>query len=133
MDTFRSMTFLRGVLLIDALSSALVGIVSLAFSELLASLLGLPAQLLMVSAWVLLPFAAFVAYLASQPEPPRSAVWAVIALNASWVLGCVALQLSGDVVLNSLGYAFIVVQAVVVGAFAELQYIGLRRRQALTA
>jgi hypothetical protein len=32
-----------------------------------------------------------------------------------------------------LGYAFVIAQAIVVGVFAELQFIGLRRHDAVTA
>src|SRR5512138_946382 len=60
MDTFRSMTFLRKVLLLDAVSSALMGAALLALSGLFAALLDLPATLLLESGFVLVPFAAFV-------------------------------------------------------------------------
>ena len=39
----------------------------------------------------------------------------------------VALLFSGAVTPNLLGEAFVAVQAIAVGALAELQYIGLRR------
>jgi hypothetical protein len=37
------------------------------------------------------------------------------------------LLVSGSVTPNALGIAFVIVQAVVVAAFAELQFIGLRQ------
>lgn len=131
METFRSMTFLRRVLLVDAISSALMGAALLTLTDLFASLCNLPSQLLMESGLALLPFAAFVGYLASRLAPPRSGTWCVVALNAAWVLGSAALLLSGAIAPNAFGYAFIVIQAVVVGAFAELQYMGLRREPAV--
>jgi hypothetical protein len=133
MDTFRSMTFLRRVLLIDAVSSAFMGAALLALSGLLAPLFDLPANLLLESGIVLVPFAAFVGYLASRPTPPRSGVWCVIVLNALWVLGSAALLLNDVTTPNAFGYAFIVAQAVVVGVFAELQAIGLRKQSAVAA
>jgi hypothetical protein len=51
----------------------------------------------------------------------------VIAGNAAWTLGSIALLFSGTVTPNLLGEAFVAVQAIAVGAFAELQYIGLRK------
>lgn len=133
METIRSLTFLRTVLFIDAVSTGFTGLVSLLFAEVLAGLLQLPAPLVLGSAWVLVPFAIFVGYLASRSVPPRSAVWLVVAANVSWVIGCVALLFSGDVAPNVLGYVFIIGQAVIVGVFAELQFIGLRKQSAVAA
>jgi hypothetical protein len=133
MDTFRSMTFLRRVLLIDAVSSAFMGAALLALSGLLAPLFDLPANLLLESGIVLVPFAAFVGYLASRSTPPRSGVWCVVVLNAVWVLGSAGLLLGDAIAPNAFGYAFIIAQAVVVGVFAELQAIGLRKQSAVAA
>ena len=58
---------------------------------------------------------------------------AIIALNVAWVAGSIGLLMSGIVAPTVLGYAFVIFQAVVVGVFAELQFIGLRREQAATA
>lgn len=52
---------------------------------------------------------------------------AIIALNVLWVAGSIALLLGGQVAPTTLGYAFVIMQAVVVGVLAELQFIGLRR------
>jgi hypothetical protein len=60
-------------------------------------------------------------------------VHATIALNVLWVAASIGLLLSGWVAPTLLGYAFVIAQAVVVGAFAELQIIGLRRTQVATA
>ena len=43
------------------------------------------------------------------------------------------LERTGWIAPTVIGYAFIVFQAVVVGAFAELQYVGLRRTEPLAA
>ena len=57
---------------------------------------------------------------------------AIIALNVLWVVGS-AVVLFGFVAPTLLGYAFVIAQAIVVGVFAELQFIGLRRHDAVTA
>jgi hypothetical protein len=75
----------------------------------------------------LLPFVAYVAYVAGREQLVPATVWIVILVNALWVIASVGLLLSGWVTPNGLGMAFVVVQAVAVGLFAELQYIGLRR------
>jgi hypothetical protein len=79
---------------------------------------------------VLLPFAAFVAYIASRPTPARFAVWAIIAVNVIWVVDSIVLLFTGWVAPNALGYAFVIAQAAAVGVFAELEYVGLKKSAA---
>jgi hypothetical protein len=79
----------------------------------------------------LLPFAVAVAWLARRDEVSPAGVWAVIAANALWAVDSVVLLFTGWVAPTMLGYGFIVFQAVVVAAFAELQYVGLRRNVAV--
>ena len=70
----------------------------------------------------------------NRSEPASwSAVKLIIALNVAWVAGSIGLLMSGTVTPTVLGYAFVIVQAVVVGVFAELQFIGLRREQTAPA
>ena len=127
MHTVQSYSFLRRVLALDAVSSAAMGCALVAFAPLLASWLNLPVDLLQQSGLVLLPFAAFVGYLALRPQPSRIGTWIIIALNAVWTIDSVLLLMSSWVEPNALGHAFVIGQAVIVGAFAELEFIGLRR------
>jgi len=65
---------------------------------------------------------------------PRALVAIVVAGNAAWTIASVALLFSGWVTPNLLGEVLVAAQAIVVGVFAELQYVGLRRSEvALTA
>lgn len=118
---------LRRVLLADAIISGVTGALMAGGSTVLASLLLLPESLLRSAGLVLLPFAAFVAFVATRPQIPRVAVWAVIIINALWALDSVVLLLSGWVTPNLLGYGFVLFQAVVVAVFGELQFLALRR------
>jgi hypothetical protein len=127
MNPIRSSSFLRRVLLVDAATSGAMGLALIFSGSLLADLLQLPAALLSQTGVVLIPFAAFVGYLATREQPPRFAVWTVIALNVVWVVDSIVLLWSGWVAPNALGYAFVVAQAVAVGILAELEYVGLRR------
>jgi hypothetical protein len=68
-----------------------------------------------------------VGWLGTRSSMPKMLVAIVIAGNAAWTLGSIALLFSGAVTPNLLGEAFIAIQAVATGVFAELQYIGLRR------
>ncbi len=127
MSVFGLSPFLRRALLADALISGATGLLMLIGANVLASLLGLPEALLRYAGLVLLPYGALVAYVATREQLRRWAVWAVIVANAIWAVDSIILLLSGWLTPNALGYAFIIFQALVVAAFAEIQYIGLRR------
>ncbi len=127
MRALNASNFLRSVLLVDAVISGATGLLMLAGAGMLQTMLGIPADLLRGAGSSLLPFAAFVGYLASQRTPAAAAVWTVIGLNVVWVVGSVALLAGGSLEPNGQGSAFIVAQAVGVGVLSELEYVGLRR------
>jgi hypothetical protein len=127
MTSIRASSLLRRVLVVDAVSSGAMGIAMVAFGELLAGLLQLPVELLSETGIVLLPFAAFVGFIASRSEPSRFAVWTIIGLNVVWVVDSILLLFTGWVAPNALGYAFVIAQAAAVLVFADLEYMGLRR------
>ncbi len=127
MTSIRASSLLRRVLMVDAVASAASGIAMIAFAEVLANLLQLPVDLLSEAGIVLLPFAAFVGFVASRTEPSRFAVWAIIALNVVWVVDSIVLLFTGWVAPNALGYAFVIVQAAGILVLAELEYVGYRK------
>jgi hypothetical protein len=116
---------LRRILLIDAATCALTGLVLSLFAPTLEPLLGLPYALLQYAGLALLPIAAFMAWVALRAKPPVLGVWTVIAGNAAWVLASLLLVVWLSPSL--LGYAFVIAQAVVVALLAELEYAGLRK------
>jgi hypothetical protein len=119
--------FLRYALLADAIASGATGLLLIAGAGLLAGLLGLPTGLMREAGLLLIPYVAFVAYVGTRETISRPAVQAIIVLNLLWVAGSIALIGSSFVAPTAFGYAFVIFQAVVVGVFAELQLIGLRR------
>jgi hypothetical protein len=127
MTTIQSSTFLRRVLLLDAVSSGAMGILLLTCNGLLAGLLNLPAELLSEAGIVLVPFALAVGFLGTRTRLSRVAVWAVIAINAVWAIDSVVLLFTGWVEPNPLGYAFVIGQATFVAVMAELELIGMRK------
>ena len=129
----RQNTFLRYALLADAIASGATGVLTIAGADLLTGILGLPVPLMPEAGLLLVPYVAFVAWVATRETISRATVHATIALNVLWVAASIGLLLSGWVAPTVLGYAFVIAQAVVVGAFAELQIIGLRRTQVATA
>jgi len=118
-------TFLRTVLLTDALVSGATGLLMALAAGVLEPILQVPATLLRGAGLALLPYAAFVAMLARRDILPRAGVWAVVACNVLWAIDCVALLLTGWIDPTLPGVAFVLIQAVVVAAFAELQVVGL--------
>lgn len=127
MSSFRPSTFLRNVLLADALISGATGLLLVLGAGLVTEVLGLPVTLLRFTGLSLLPFASLVAWLATREALPRAAVWAVIAFNAAWAIDSILLLLSGWVAPTALGLVFTIIQASAVLVLAELQYLGLRR------
>jgi hypothetical protein len=126
MSAHRS-SFVRRILVADAILSGATGVIMLAGSGVLEGLLGVPATLLRYAGASLLPFAMVVTWLARRDDVSTAGVWAVIAANALWALDSVVLLFTGWVAPTALGYTFIVFQAALVALFAELQYVGLRR------
>ena len=126
-------SFLRRVLALDAVSSGVMGLAMLSFASFISQLLNLPVELVRDAGLVLLPFAAFVGYIAAREQPPRAGVWIIIALNVVWVVDSLALLFMGWAAPNALGYAFVITQALAVGVFAELEYIGLKKAPARAA
>lgn len=133
MSHTRSSSFLRQWLTVDAIVSGATGIAMLLLATPLESLLGVPAALLRYAGLSLLPFVAFVGYLATREQISRSVVWVVIACNAMWTIDSVVLLFTSWVDPTLLGYVFIVGQALIVAVFAEMQYVGLRRDETALA
>jgi len=120
----RLLTF---ALVADAAVTAAAGLLMAVFAASLSSLLGLPGPLLQSAGFVLLPYAAGVGYLGSRARVPAAAIWAVIVLNVLWAVDSVALLFTGWIAPTGLGMTFVIFQAIVVAALAELQYFGLRQ------
>lgn len=120
-------TFLRRALLADAVVTGAVALLQTFGAGLLTPLLNLPEPLLRETGLFLIAYTALVGWLGTRQSIPGALVAIVIAGNAAWALGSIALMFSGAVTPNLLGYAFIALHAITTGVFAELQYIGLRK------
>ena len=122
--------FLRRVLWLDAGVSAAVGVVMASAAAFIEGLTRLPASLLVPAGLALLPYAAYLVWLATRPAVPAAAVWVPIALNLVWAIDCALFAWVGSPAPNAFGLIFLAVQAVTVLLFAELEFIGLRRADA---
>jgi hypothetical protein len=119
--------FLRRAVLADAIFSGASALLLTFGAGALAPLLNLPEALLRETGLFLIAYAALVGWLGTRQSMPKALVLIVIAGNAAWTIGSIALLFSGAVTPNLLGEAVVAIQAIATGAFAELQYIGLRR------
>jgi hypothetical protein len=119
--------FLRRAILADAIFSGASALLLTFGAGELAPLTNLPEALLRETGLFLIAYAAVVGWLGTRQSMPKLLVLIVIAGNAAWTLGSIALLFSGAVTPNLLGEAVVAIQAVAVGALAELQYIGLRK------
>lgn len=124
---------LRRAIQADALVSGAMALLLVVGSDVLGPFLNLPEEFLRSTGLVLVAYAALVGLFGTRGVMPKIAVWAVIAINAIWTLASVVLLMSGWVSPNLLGQVFIVMQAIAVGVFAELQFIGLRKSAASLA
>ncbi len=126
-------TWLKRILLIDAVVTAAMGLGLLAAADSLARLFGLQAALLQGAGAVLVPFAALLAWAASQRAPSRRLVLTLIIGNVLWVIDSVLLLFTPWISPNSLGLAFVLGQAFAVAVLASGQFVGARRAGVLTA
>jgi len=122
-------SFLRRALIIDAVVSGATAVLLVFAAGMLARWLEVPESLLRYAGVVLVPFVGYVAFVARRDVVPRASVLAVIGLNFAWVAASLWLLLGGPIQPNAFGYAFIIVQALAVALFAEVQYVGLRRSE----
>jgi len=129
----QSATFLRRTLVLDAVASGATALLVIAAAGLIDGLLGLPVALLRGAGLVLVPYVAFVVFVATRARIEPAAVWVIIACNALWALASFVLLLSGELAPTGLGIAFVAAQAIIVALLGELQYMGLRRPAAQAA
>ncbi|MFD3332030.1 hypothetical protein ACFWV1_05145 [Streptomyces sp. NPDC058700] len=123
--TTRPQSALRRFLALDAVVTGANGIAYAVASGPLGEFLGIDAGLLLALGVLLTAYAAGVAWLASRPQPPTTAVKVVVDINALWaVLSVVALV--GWLEPTTAGLVWTPLQAATVAGFAALQWIALR-------
>jgi hypothetical protein len=117
-------TLLRLVLKVDAIVTGANGAAYLATAGPLEDLLGVdPALQRPIGAFLLL-FAAGVWVVATRPVVPRNAVLAIASANALWLIGSLVFAATHASSPTTAGTIWIVLQALVAGAFATLQAAG---------
>jgi hypothetical protein len=132
MSLIRSSRLLRNALALDAAACAGMGLLLAAAAPMLSAPLGLPEILLRGAGLVLLPCATALALLSRRECLPRVAILAVIGINILWIADSLAILLLGWFAPTGLGIAFVLLQAAAVGIVTELEFVGLRRSQAIS-
>lgn len=122
-----SSPFLRRALALDALASGATGLSLAAGGEFVAGLLGLEVAVTRPLGLFFVGYAGVIAWLASRALLPAGAVWAVIALNAAWMVESFVSLATGFIAPSAAGIVLLSAQALAVGGFAYLQFVGLRR------
>ena len=121
-------SLLRSALLADAAASGGMGLLLAIGSSALAPLLGLPEALLLWAGVALVPFAAFVAWAGTRPDPAAGGlVRPVIAVNYAWVAASIGLLILSSAAPTPLGLAFVGAQALAVLMLAIAQSVAVAR------
>jgi hypothetical protein len=123
-------SYLKKVLIADAVISGAAAVVMAAGSSMLSGLLGLPSELLLGAGLILVPWVVGLIVVARRESVAASVVVAVIATNFAWAAACLVVAFGPMFATTLLGKAFVAAQAATVALFAELQIIGLRRMRA---
>ncbi|GLT10293.1 hypothetical protein GCM10007928_25250 [Sulfitobacter porphyrae] len=122
---------LKTILLLDAATCLLMGLLLATASGFVCSITALPQTLLFCAGILLLPIGLFMAATAIWWPGSAAAVWLIIVGNAGWVIASLGLLMI--VTANGLGVVFVLAQALVVAVLAWVEYRALRAGQAALA
>ena len=125
-------TFLKRVLIVDAVSCLGMGAMLIGGGSVLADLLGLPAVLTHGAGLALVPLGLFIFWLGTREAVHPAFVWVVILGNVGWTLESLMTVFTAPAI-TALGTLFVAGQAAVVLGLAALEYVGLDRSRAATA
>ena len=126
--TFKHMTTLKNVLIINALSSGATGIILIVFAQFIATLFAIPqVQPFWGTGIFLIVFAALVLYTSSKNPISSSLVQLIIMLDSLWVVISIVIVLFHVFNLSLTGYVLISAVAIWVAAMAYLQSTGLKK------
>ena len=123
----RSVITLKNVLLLDAVLTAINGVVFVAGAAVLDGLLGPAAWIIVAIGAFMLVYATVITWLARQRPVSRLAVALVADGNLTWAVVSVAVVAYGWLGLTTAGTVWTFIQAGLVAAFAVLQIIAVRR------
>lgn len=122
------MITLKNVLLLNAVSSGVTGLILAALSGTVASLFEVTQALPFLSVGLFLVFfAVLVFYAATRQVVNSPLVWSIVLLDSLWVVSSLLIVSLQLFVISFLGYLLISGVAAWVALMAFLQYSGLRK------
>ena len=130
MKTAQTVFALKPLVAIDAITCAAMGAALVVASATVGELTGIPASLLYWAGVLLLPVAAFMAWVSRSANPPAWAVNLVILGNGAWVAASLFLPVAGMITPNLFGWFFLVGQAAAVTVLTGLEVRASRTLQA---
>ncbi|WP_395789382.1 hypothetical protein [Aquimonas sp.] len=127
MRTVLPSNLLRLGLRLDAVLSLGAAALALAFAAPLAREIGVASAALYPVAGFMLTWTALTFWMSRSPRLPAWLVWVVLLVNIDWALASFALMATDWIAPSTLGYGLLSLQALAVLAFAEMQWLGLKR------
>ena len=119
---------LRNALRANAIFCCLAGVTLLGFSATIAGWLGVERRLpLMIVGGVLLAYAISLVIYAGRRAIRLAEAWTAIGSDLTWVIGTAALLWLAPNLFSPTGKLILIVVALLVGAFALLQFLGERQ------
>ncbi|WNF30133.1 hypothetical protein RI138_26715 [Streptomyces sp. C11-1] len=125
-----SARFLRLVLRVDSVSTAVMGVVLIAAAAPLGSATGMPVAFAVAFGIFQMGGAASLALIAGYAVIPPALALTVVAVNGLCAVGCVVTAFADFVPLTGFGVVFMLIGALIVAVCTALQYTGLRRMTA---
>lgn len=123
-------SWLPHVLWVDGLAGLSAGVIVLTLRQVLASLYGLPLEVITFVGFVNLAYAPVGLTLAPRARRPVAAIVALAAANGLWACTCVALAVRYGLRATTLGLATLLCEAVIVAGLAVVEW---RYRRELAA
>lgn len=124
--------FLKAIYAMDAVTCALVFAAGIGAGPMLAAVSGLPLSIIHGGAWICLPVALLLGWLARQDAPPALPAAAVVIGNIGWVAASFVVLAIHYPQLSAVGAIAVTVQALAVLAFALFEWAGMRHLQKAT-
>ena len=105
---------LKNILLIDAMTCTILFVTCVFATATVATLLGLPSEVVAVAGWVGLPSALLMLFVARQKVPSKGVANLIAVGNIGWVAASFAVLAIFAGQMTWVGIAVVVVQAIVV-------------------
>ena len=117
--------------LLDAIATAASGVLMLAARNILYPFFGLTsARLLDIVAVTFIAYAAAIAMVAARPAISRAVLMTIVGVNVASAVASVAILIAFWTELDPIGRGLIILVALIVEAFATLQFAAARRTPA---